>query len=166
MISGAIQDKARNAPAGQIVERPKWPMIILRTPKGWTGPKTVDGHKVEGFWRAHQIPILDPQTNPENLAKLEAWLRSYKPEELFDQSGRLIEELRQMAPVGTRRITANPHANGGLLRRPLDMPDFRDYAVKMDAAGPDGMLIDRRHGAFPARCDAAQHDQLPRLWSR
>src|SRR6202012_1369495 len=105
------------------------------TPKGWTGPKMVDGHKVEGFWRAHQIPILDPQTNPENLAKLEAWLRSYKPEELFDESGRLIEELRQMAPVGTRRITANPHANGGLLRHPLEMPDFRDYAVKVGNPG-------------------------------
>ena len=131
----AIQQKARSAPAGQIVERPKWPMIILRTPKGWTGPKTVDGHKVEGFWRAHQIPILDPQTNPENLAKLEAWLRSYKPEELFDESGRFIEELREMAPVGTRRMTANPHANGGLLRRPLEMPDFRDYAVKVEKPG-------------------------------
>ena len=131
----AIQQKARSAPAGQIVERPKWPMIVLRTPKGWTGPKTVDGHKVEGFWRAHQIPILDPQTNPENLKKLEAWLRSYKPEELFDESGRLIEELQEMAPVGTRRITANPHANGGLLRRPLELPDFRDYAVKVNRPG-------------------------------
>jgi len=131
----AIQKKARSAPAGQTVERPKWPMIVLRTPKGWTGPKTVDGHKVEGFWRAHQIPILDPQTNPENLKKLEAWLRSYKPEELFDESGRLIEELQEMAPEGTRRITANPHANGGLLRHPLEMPDFRDYAVKVAKPG-------------------------------
>jgi xylulose-5-phosphate/fructose-6-phosphate phosphoketolase len=131
----AIQEKARSAPAGQTVERPKWPMIILRTPKGWTGPKTVDGHKVEGFWRAHQIPILDPQTNPKSLAEVEAWLRSYKPEELFDESGKLIEELREMAPVGTRRITANPHANGGLLRKPLELPDFRDYAVKVEAPG-------------------------------
>ena len=131
----AIQEKARSAPAGQIVERPKWPMIVLRTPKGWTGPKQVDGHKVEGFWRAHQIPILDPQTNPESLAQVEAWLRSYKPEELFDESGRLIEELREMAPVGNRRITANPHANGGLLRRPLNLPDFRDYAVKVSKPG-------------------------------
>jgi xylulose-5-phosphate/fructose-6-phosphate phosphoketolase len=131
----AIQERARSAPAGQTVERPKWPMIILRTPKGWTGPKTVDGHKVEGFWRAHQIPILDPKTNPKSLAQVEAWLRSYKPEELFDESGRLIEELREMAPVGTRRITANPHANGGLLRKPLNMPDFRDYAVKVAIPG-------------------------------
>src|SRR5271154_5984472 len=95
----AIQEKARSTPAGQTVERPKWPMIILRTPKGWTGPKEVDGHKVEGFWRAHQIPILDPQTNPKSLAQVEAWLRSYRPEELFDESGRLIEELREMAPA-------------------------------------------------------------------
>ena len=130
-----IQAKARSAPPGQIVERPKWPMIVLRTPKGWTGPKEVDGHKVEGFWRAHQIPILDPQTNPKSLAQVEAWLRSYKPEELFDESGRLIEELREMAPVGMKRITANPHANGGLLRKPLEMPDFRDFAVKIDKPG-------------------------------
>jgi xylulose-5-phosphate/fructose-6-phosphate phosphoketolase len=134
-IQEKAREKARSAPAGQTVERPKWPMIVLRTPKGWTGPKEVDGHKVEGFWRAHQIPILDPKTNPENLKKLETWLRSYKPEELFDESGRLIEELQEMAPVGTRRITANPHANGGLVRRPLEMPDFRDYAVKVEKPG-------------------------------
>ncbi len=131
----AIQEKARNTPKGQPIERPKWPMIILRTPKGWTGPKEVDGHKVEGFWRAHQIPILDPKTNPPHLAELEGWLRSYRPQELFDESGKLIEELREMAPKGTRRITANPHANGGLLRKPLQMPDFRDYAVKVTKPG-------------------------------
>jgi xylulose-5-phosphate/fructose-6-phosphate phosphoketolase len=131
----AIQEKARKAPEGQDVERPKWPMIILRTPKGWTGPKTVDGHKVEGSWRAHQIPILDPKTNPKSLQEVESWLRSYKPEELFDESGRLIEELRELAPTGTRRITGNPHANGGLLRKPLQMPDFRDYAVKVEKPG-------------------------------
>jgi xylulose-5-phosphate/fructose-6-phosphate phosphoketolase len=110
-------------------------MIILRTPKGWTGPKSVEGHKVEGFWRAHQIPILDPKTNPDSLAQVEGWLRSYKPEELFDESGRLIEELRELAPVGNRRISANPHANGGLLRRPLNLPDFRDYAFKVHEPG-------------------------------
>ncbi len=124
----AIQKQARET--GKF-ERPRWPMIILRSPKGWTGPKEVDGHKVEGFWRAHQIPILDPQTNPKNLALLESWLRSYKPEELFDEKGALRPELQELAPKGTRRITANPHANGGLLRKPLDMPDFRDYAVKV-----------------------------------
>jgi xylulose-5-phosphate/fructose-6-phosphate phosphoketolase len=109
--------------------RPRWPMIVMRTPKGWTGPKEVDGHMVEGFWRAHQVPILDVRDNPAHLAELEGWLRSYKPEELFDESGRFIAELRALAPEGKRRMSANPHANGGLLRRPLDLPDFRDYAV-------------------------------------
>ncbi|WP_263366362.1 phosphoketolase family protein [Edaphobacter bradus] len=129
-----IQAKARKKDASK-VERPRWPMIVLRTPKGWTGPKEVDGHKVEGFWRAHQIPILDPKTNPKHLKQLEQWMKSYKPEELFDARGRLVEELREMAPKGTRRITANPHANGGLLRRPLEMPDFRDYAVEVKEPG-------------------------------
>ncbi len=127
----AIQSAARSAAPGTPVERPRWPMIVLRTPKGWTGPKEVDGHKVEGFWRAHQIPILDPQTNPPHLKQVEEWLRSYKPEELFDESGALIKELKEIAPVGPRRITANPHANGGMLRKPLEMPDFRDYALKV-----------------------------------
>ena len=100
-------------------------MIILRTPKGWTGPKTVDGHKVEGFWRAHQIPILDPADQPASTwRRWKPGCAAIKPEELFDESGRLIEELREMAPVGTRRITANPHANGGLLRRPLEYARF------------------------------------------
>ena len=130
----AIQDHARST--GDVT-RPIWPMIILRTPKGWTGPKEIDGHKVEGSWRAHQIPILDPKTNKENLGKLEAWMRSYKPEELFDESGKLIEELREMAPKGQRRLTGNPNANGGLLRKPLELPDFREYAVKVDKPGTD-----------------------------
>jgi xylulose-5-phosphate/fructose-6-phosphate phosphoketolase len=128
----AIQEHARST--GDTT-RPYWPMIILRTPKGWTGPKEVDGHKVEGSWRAHQIPILDPKTNPENLAKLEAWMRSYKPEELFDASGRLIEELQEMAPKGQRRLTGNPHANGGLLRKPLDLPDFAQFGVAVEHPG-------------------------------
>ena len=101
----AIQEKARKAGEGAGADRPKWPMIVLRSPKGWTGPKTVDGHKVEGSWRAHQIPILEPKTKPEQLAEVEAWLRSYKPEELFDEHGALIPELRAMAPDGPRRIT-------------------------------------------------------------
>jgi xylulose-5-phosphate/fructose-6-phosphate phosphoketolase len=115
--------------------RPSWPMIILRTPKGWTCPKELDGHKLEGSWRAHQIPIADPVTNPAHLKMVEAWMRSYRPEELFDQAGALIPELAAMAPTGTRRITANPHANGGILRKPLELPDFRDYAVKVAKAG-------------------------------
>jgi xylulose-5-phosphate/fructose-6-phosphate phosphoketolase len=131
----AIQEKARTAAPGTPVERPRWPMIILRTPKGWTCPKEIDGHKLEGSWRAHQMPILDPVTNPAHLALVETWLRSYKPDELFDADGTLIPELQEMAPVGLRRITANPHANGGILRKPLLLPDFRDYAVKVDEPG-------------------------------
>jgi xylulose-5-phosphate/fructose-6-phosphate phosphoketolase len=131
----AIQKKARSAPKGTAPERPRWPMIVLRTPKGWTCPKEIDGHKLEGSWRAHQMPILDPKTNPAHLKMVEKWMKSYKPEELFDRSGRLIAELKAMAPVGQRRITANPHANGGLLRKPLELPDFRDYAVKMKKPG-------------------------------
>jgi xylulose-5-phosphate/fructose-6-phosphate phosphoketolase len=134
----AIQEAAR-ANAGAEPERPRWPMIILRTPKGWTCPKELDGHKLEGSWRAHQIPITDPVTNPAHLKMVEAWMRSYRPEELFDEQGTLIAELAAMAPTGTRRITANPHANGGLLRKPLDRPDFRDFAVKVEKPGQIGL---------------------------
>ena len=116
-------------------DRPRWPMIVLRSPKGWTGPKFVDGHKVEGFWRAHQVPVLDVQKNPEHLRIVEEWMRSYKPEELFDEHGTLIEELRALPPKGERRMTANPHANGGKLRKPLDLPDFRDFAVEVKQPG-------------------------------
>ena len=128
----AIQKAARSASPGTPVERPRWPMIILRTPKGWTCPKEIDGHKLEGSWRSHQMPILDPVTNPEHLKLLEDWMRSYKPEELFDESGALIPELKAIAPTGERRITANPHANGGKLRKPLDLPDFTRYAVTVE----------------------------------
>ena len=130
-----IQKKARSAKAGTVPERPRWPMIILRSPKGWTGPKEVNGHKVEDFWRAHQIPILDPKTNPVDLKLLEKWMKSYKPEELFDRTGRLVAELKEMAPVGAKRISGNPHANGGLLRKPLELPDFREYAVDVKKPG-------------------------------
>jgi xylulose-5-phosphate/fructose-6-phosphate phosphoketolase len=131
----AIQQKARSAPADAPVARPRWPMIVLRSPKGWTCPREIDGHKLEGSWRAHQMPILDPVTNPAHLAMVEHWMRSYKPEELFDEAGKLIEELRTLPPEGHRRITANPHANGGLLRKPLDLPDFRKYGVEVKAPG-------------------------------
>jgi xylulose-5-phosphate/fructose-6-phosphate phosphoketolase len=110
---------------------PRWPMIVLRSPKGWTGPKEVDGHRVEGFWRAHQVPILEVTENSKHLKLLESWLRSYKPEELFDEKGAPAAELLALAPRGDRRMSANPHANGGKLRQPLHMPDFRDYAVKV-----------------------------------
>ena len=116
-------------------ERPRWPMTILRTPKGWTGPKQVDGHRVEGFWRAHQVPVLDVQSNPEHLRIVEEWLRSYRPQELFDEQGKLIPELRELPPSGDRRMSANPHANGGKLRKPLNLPDFRDYAFSIDRPG-------------------------------
>ncbi|HWB33516.1 MAG TPA: phosphoketolase family protein [Acidobacteriaceae bacterium] len=130
----AIQHAARANPHAE-PERAKWPMIILRTPKGWTCPKELDGHHLEGFWRAHQVPITDPVSNPKHLKLLESWMRSYRPEELFDENGTLIAELRAMAPEGTRRITANPHANGGLLRKPLELPVFCDYAVKVEKPG-------------------------------
>ncbi len=127
-----IQEEARRTGKAN---RPRWPMIILRSPKGWTAPRTVDGHYLEGFWRAHQVPIADIGTNPGHLQVLEEWMRSYKPEELFGKEGRLIPELKALAPGGHRRMSANPVANGGLLRRPLDMPDFRNSAVEVRKAG-------------------------------
>ncbi len=129
----AIQHQARSA--GAALERPRWPMIVLATPKGWTGPKTVDGKAVEGSFRAHQVPISDPATQPAHLAQLEQWLRSYRPEELFDAEGRLQSELGELAPSGARRMGANPHANGGVLLKDLRLPDFRDYAVPVDCPG-------------------------------
>jgi xylulose-5-phosphate/fructose-6-phosphate phosphoketolase len=115
--------------------RPRWPMIILRTPKGWTGPSEVDGHKVEGFWRSHQVPMGGMHSNPEHLKLLEQWMKSYKPEELFDENGTLIPELKELAPVGNRRMSANPIANGGLLRKDLILPNFCNYAVAMEKPG-------------------------------
>ena len=128
----AIQDEARKT--GQ-ANRPRWPMIILRSPKGWTGPKEVDGHKVENSWCAHQVPVLNVKSNPEHLRIVEQWMRSYRPEELFDPRGTLVPELREMAPAGDRRMSANSHANGGKLRKALTLPDFRDYAVAMNGPG-------------------------------
>jgi xylulose-5-phosphate/fructose-6-phosphate phosphoketolase len=117
------------------VERPRWPMIVLRTPKGWTGPKEIGGHKIEGSWRSHQVPFADVRGNPKNLALLESWLRSYEPGKLFDAGGRLAPELKALAPAGARRMSANPHANGGALRKDLKLPDFRSYAVEVKQAG-------------------------------
>lgn len=116
-------------------KRPFWPMIILRSPKGWTGPKKIDGRMIEGTWRSHQVPLTGVHENPAHLQKLEEWLKSYKPHELFDESGRLVPELRALAPAGNRRMSANPAANGGLLRKQLRMPDFRDYAVHVERPG-------------------------------
>ena len=131
---GRIRAIQRAARAGE-AERPRWPMIVLRSPKGWTGPKEIKGHKVEGSWRAHQVPIADVREDPKSLGILEDWLRSYKPEQLFDDAGRLVPELRELAPKGQRRMSANPHANGGLLRKDLKLPDFRQYAVEVPTAG-------------------------------
>ena len=128
----AIQKRARESGKA---ERPRWPMIVLRAPKGWTGPKEVGGHKIEGSWRAHQVPVADVRTNPASLQLLESWMRSYHPEELFDADGTLRVELKGLAPTGAHRMSANPHANGGMLRKQLKMPDFRDYAVKVPHAG-------------------------------
>ncbi|MEO6528804.1 MAG: phosphoketolase family protein [Gemmatimonadaceae bacterium] len=128
----AIQAKAR---AEGFTERPRWPMIILRTPKGWTGPKVVDGVPVEGTWRSHQVPLAELATKPEHLTQLEEWLRSYRPDELFDANGSLIPELAALAPAGLRRMGANPHANGGVLLRDLVMPDFREHAVAVPSPG-------------------------------
>jgi len=140
-----IQAQARN---GGMVTRARWPMIVLRSPKGWTGPKEVDGHKVEGFWRAHQVPLSGLHGNPAHLQQLESWLRSYRPEELFDVNGRLVPELKALAPKGSRRMSANLHANGGLLRRDLRMPDFRNYALEVPTPGQSSAMNTRPLGAM------------------
>jgi xylulose-5-phosphate/fructose-6-phosphate phosphoketolase len=127
---------------------PEWPLIVLRSPKGWTGPKTVDGKPVEGTWRAHQVPVSDLQQKPQHLKILEDWMRSYKPEELFDENGRFIAELAALAPKGNRRMSANPHANGGLLLRDLVMPDFRKYAVEVKKPGTVSAESTRVLGGF------------------
>jgi len=129
-------------------ERPLWPMIIMRTPKGWTGPKVVDGKKVEGTFRAHQVPLAELTKNPSHLKALEVWMKSYKHEELFDKSGKLLPELAELAPKGLRRMGANPHANGGILMRDLKMPDFRNYALKFDQPGTVDGEATRVQGNF------------------
>ena len=143
-----IREIKSRAQEGGEARRARWPMIVLRTPKGWTGPREVDGKKVEGSWRAHQVPLARIHDNPEHLRQLEAWLRSYHPEELFDREGRLIPELRGLAPKGPRRMSANPHANGGLLRRELRLPDFRTYAQAVPEPGQIQIENTRPLGAF------------------
>src|SRR5207247_421620 len=140
-LAGAL-DEALDA----IAERQRWPMIALRTPKGWTGPKEVDGLPVEGTWRSHQVPIAD--VKGDHLRALEDWLRSYRPEELFDEHGRLAPELRALPPRGERRMSANPHSNGGLLLRDLVLPDFRDYAVPVTKPGTTFSEATRVLGTF------------------
>jgi xylulose-5-phosphate/fructose-6-phosphate phosphoketolase len=141
----SIQDKARR---GGDAGMPHWPMIVLRSPKGWTGPKVVDGKPIENTWRAHQVPVADLQSKPAHLKILEDWMRSYRPEELFDENGKLIPELAELAPQGERRMGANPHANGGLLLRDLVMPDFRNYAVSVPKPGTQNAEATRVLGGF------------------
>ncbi len=129
----SIQQHARDD--RKSVARPRWPIIVLRSPKGWTGPKEVDGKKVEGFWRAHQVPVAGCRENPAHLKILEDWMRSYEPEKLFDENGALIPELQALAPEGVRRMGANPHANGGLLKKELKLPDFRSFAIEVPRPG-------------------------------
>jgi len=134
-ILAEIQDIQLQARSRGMSQRPQWPMLILRTPKGWTGPKSVDGKKVEDYWRSHQVPFAEMATQPEHLKLLEDWMRSYRPEELFDPTGKLIPELAALAPTGDRRMGANPHANGGVLLQDLELPNFQDYAVAVPQPG-------------------------------
>jgi xylulose-5-phosphate/fructose-6-phosphate phosphoketolase len=147
-VIGEIRDIQSRARAGEPARRPRWPMIVLVTPKGWTGPKEVDGQRVEGTWRSHQVPLAGLADNPEHLRALEQWMRSYQPEELFDADGALRPELAALAPEGDRRMGANPHANGGLLLRDLELPDFRDYAVDVPAPARTSSEAARVLGAF------------------
>jgi len=141
----AIQKEAREKGA---TKRPIWPMIVLNSPKGWTGPKEVDGLPVEGTWRSHQVPLSDPRANPKHLKQLEEWMKSYRPNELFDEAGKLRAEIAELAPKGTRRMGANPHANGGELLHDLQMPDFREYGVKVPSPGSVEAADTRVLGTF------------------
>lgn len=136
----AYQKEARDS--GKVF-RPRWPMIVLRSPKGWTAPRKVEGHYMEGFWRAHQVPLTKVHTDPEQLKLLEEWLRSYEPEKLFTKEGKFVPELRELAPPKGKRMSENPITNGGLIRKPLNLQNFRDYALKVDKPGvsnDQGML--------------------------
>jgi xylulose-5-phosphate/fructose-6-phosphate phosphoketolase len=160
-----IQLEARDAahsdrPGGSSASRPTWPMIVLRTPKGWTGPKEVDGLPVEGTFRAHQVPVTDTRRNAKHRELLEQWLRSYRPDELFDGTGALVPQLEALAPQGIRRMSANPHANGGRLLRDLVMPDFRDYAVAVDRPAVESSEATRVLGAFLRDIIAANPDRF------
>ncbi|MHC4589249.1 MAG: phosphoketolase family protein, partial [Planctomycetota bacterium] len=153
-----IQRIQHHARVNGNVTRPRWPLIVLNSPKGWTGPKIVDGLQVEGTFRAHQVP-LHPAAHPEHLELLDAWLRSYRPEELFDRQGRLNQELADLAPRGERRMGANPHANGGLLLRDLQMPDFRDYAEAVESPGIRGIGDTHVLGPFLRDVEKLNHER-------
>ncbi|MBC7577175.1 MAG: phosphoketolase family protein, partial [Tardiphaga sp.] len=147
-VVGKIRAMQAHARENGDHRRPMWPMIVMRTPKGWTGPKVVDGLQIEGSWRSHQVPLANLAGDPEHLTLLEQWMRSYRPEELFDAEGKLIAELAELAPKGKRRMGANPHANGGALLQDLQMPDFRDYAVDVVSPGAVSAEATRVTGSF------------------
>lgn len=143
-----IQRIQADARANGVTERPRWPMIVLRSPKGWTCPKTIDGKRAEDYWRSHQVPMSDVRDNIKHIRILEDWMKSYRPDELFEEDGRLKPEIEEIAPEGDRRMSANPHANGGLLLRDLILPDFRDYAVKVEKPGAVDAEATRVMGKF------------------
>jgi xylulose-5-phosphate/fructose-6-phosphate phosphoketolase len=155
-----IDEIQRSARVDGVTERPTWPMIVLRSPKGWTGPAEIDGLPMEGTWRSHQVPMTDVRTNPDHLRVLEEWLRSYRPNELFDDEGRLRSELAAIAPTGERRMSANPHANGGLLLRDLVLPDFRRYAVEVKTPGVEVRESTRVLGTFLRDVIVANRDNF------
>jgi xylulose-5-phosphate/fructose-6-phosphate phosphoketolase len=157
-----IQSAARSQGSRGAPERPRWPMIVLRTPKGWTGPKVVDGEQIEGTFRAHQVPLAEVRTNPQHLRLLEQWMRSYRPEELFDAAGTFRPELAALAPEGERRMGANPHANGGLLLKDLALPDFREYAIEVPRPGAVDAEDTRVLGSFLR--DVVKRNQRPRIF--
>jgi xylulose-5-phosphate/fructose-6-phosphate phosphoketolase len=162
-LDGALDEISRiqsRARASDDLARPRWPMIVLRTPKGWTGPKVVDGVQIEGTFRSHQVPVTDFRAKPEHIGILEEWMRSYRPDELFDRSGRLIPELAALPPRGDRRMSANPHANGGLLRQDLQLPDFRDYAVEVAKPGTLTSEATRVLGTYLRDVIAQNHDNF------
>src|SRR5437667_11152693 len=147
-VIGEIMSIQKRTRETGLPERPRWPMIVLRSPKGWTGPRIVDGLPVEGTWRSHQVPLAEVRTNPEHLAQLESWMRSYRPEELFHENGALISDLAEFPPKADRRMSANPHANGGLVLQDLKLPDFRDYGVAVSKPGTTFSEPTRVLGAF------------------
>jgi xylulose-5-phosphate/fructose-6-phosphate phosphoketolase len=148
-VIGEIKQIQTDARSGKgVAERPRWPMIVLRTPKGWTCPKEIDGKRTEGYWRSHQVPLAEMHENPAHVKILEQWMKSYKPEELFDKNGRLQAEVADLPPKGERRMSANPHTNGGLLLKDLRLPDFRDYAVEVASPGDVNAEATRIMGRF------------------
>jgi xylulose-5-phosphate/fructose-6-phosphate phosphoketolase len=155
-----IRDIKERARSGGLDERPSWPMIVLRSPKGWTGPKDVDGKRIEGSWRSHQVPFADARNDDSHRDVLETWMRSYRPEDLFDESGAPVPEIRDLHPAGERRMSANPHANGGLLRVDLRLPDFRDYAVPVTEPGTGAVESTRVLGTWLRDVMAANMDRF------